>query len=83
MVTKTQEEWDAMNLQERKEHMAAEEKIVFGTDFKKVKGKPVEQGIGAPGRESDNHFRAIEKYEGKEAADKARAEAAARKKKEG
>jgi hypothetical protein len=83
MVTKTQEEWDLMTPAEQKAHLVEEEKIVFGTDFKKIKGKPVEQGIGAPGRESENHFRAIEKYESKEAADKARAEAAARKKKEG
>lgn len=67
MVTKTPEEWDAMSPQERKEHLAAEEKIVFGTDFKKVKGHPVEQGVGSPGRETNNHFTAIRKHEGEEA----------------
>lgn len=80
MVTKTVEEWDAMSPGERKQHLAAEEKIVFGHDVKHKGKVPIEQGIGAPGRETDNHFRAIEKYEGKEAADKARTEAAARKK---
>lgn len=36
-------------------------------------------GIGAPGNESENHFLALEKYEGKAAADAARAAAAKRK----
>lgn len=67
MVTKTMEELDSMTPEERKAHRAEEEKIVFGTDFKKVKGKPVEQGIGSPGRETPNHFAAIRKYEGEEA----------------
>lgn len=67
MVTKTQEEWDAMDRDERKAHMIEEEKIVFGQDFKKVKGKPVEQGVGAPGHETPNHLNAIRKYEGEDA----------------
>lgn len=67
MVTKTQEELSMMSPAEIKEHRAEEEKIVFGTDFKQVKGKPVEQGIGSPGRETPNHFNAIRKYEGEEA----------------
>lgn len=67
MATKTTEELDAMTPEERKAHRAEEEKIVFGTDFKKVKGKPVEQGIGSPGRETPNHLNAIRKYEGEEA----------------
>lgn len=81
MVTKTQEEWDMMTPAEQKTHMIEEEKIVFGTDFKKVKGHPVEQGIGSPGRETSNHLNAIRKYEGEEAYKKAVAEAEARKKK--
>ena len=81
MVTKTHEEWDAMDAAERKAHLAAEEKIVNGHDFRKIKGKPVEQGIGSPGRETENHFAAIRKYEGVEAEKAARAAAAARKKK--
>ena len=36
------------------------------TDFqKKVKAEPVEQGIGAPGRETNNHFAAIRKVRGR------------------
>lgn len=67
MVTKTQEEWDLMTPDERKAHLSAEEKIVFGHDFEKKKGVPIEQGIGAPGRETNNHFSGIRKYEGEEA----------------
>lgn len=83
MVTKTNEEWDAMDPAERKAHLAEEEKIVFGADFRKLKGQPVEQGIGSPGRETPNHFAAIRKYEGEEAEKKARADAEAAKKKRG
>lgn len=77
MVTKTMEELDAMSPAEKKVHYAEEEKIVFGADFKKVKGRPVEQGIGSPGHENHNHFAAIRKYEGEEAYRKALAEAEA------
>jgi len=75
MVTKTMEELDAMTPEEKRLHRAEEEKIVFGTDFKKVKGKPVEQGIGSPGRETPNHLNAIRKYEGEEAYQAALAKA--------
>lgn len=67
MVTKTPEELDAMTPDEKKAHFAAEEKIVFGTDFQKKKGVPIEQGIGSPGRETHNHFAGIRKYEGEDA----------------
>lgn len=80
MVTLTMEERDALTPAEQKAHQAGEEKIVFGQDFKKIKGHPVEQGLGAPGRETENHFRAIGKYEGAEAEKSARETAAKRKK---
>lgn len=67
MTTLTNEEWDALGSAEQKAHLAAEEKIVFGTDFRKVKGTPIEQGIGSQGRETGNHFSGIRKYEGEEA----------------
>ena len=35
-------------------------------------GKPIERGIGAPGHETEAHYAALEKYEGKAAADAAR-----------
>jgi hypothetical protein len=76
MVTLTIEEFDELTPAERKAHLANEEKIVFGADAPKQKGKPVEQGIGSPGNENENHFAAIEKYEGKTVADAARAAAA-------
>jgi hypothetical protein len=67
MVTLTNEEFDALEPAEQKAHLASEEKIVFGHDFHKTKGVPVEQGIGSAGRENLNHFNAIRKYEGEEA----------------
>lgn len=67
MVTKTPEEWDLMSPDERKAHLASEEKIVFGHDFQKRKGAPIEQGIGSPTRETQNHFTAMRKYEGEDA----------------
>jgi hypothetical protein len=49
---------------------------VFGEGFRRDRfGKPIEQGIGAPGKENEQHFAALEKYEGKAAADAARAKA--------
>lgn len=74
MVTLTHAEWDALGDPElggspakQKAHLAEEEKVVFGTDFKKAKGKPIEQGIGSPGHETANHLNAIRKYEGEDA----------------
>ena len=67
MVTKTQEEWDLMDPAEQKAHLASEEKIVFGHDFQKRKGIPIEQGIGSPDHETANHFTSLRKYEGEDA----------------
>lgn len=74
MVTLTTEEWDALGDPEKggspakqKAHLAAEEKIVFGQDLEKKKGQPVEKGFGSPGRETNNHFNGIRKYEGEDA----------------
>lgn len=48
--------------------LAAVEAAVFGHDARRdKKGKVMQQGIGAPGHETANHFAAIRKYEGKEA----------------
>lgn len=87
MVTKTPDELDGLTPDELKAHLADEEKTVFGRTvvnepaFKKVKGVPQEMGLGSAGRETENHFRAIRKYEGPEAEKAARDAAAARKKK--
>ncbi len=73
MVTKTPEELAALSPAELKQYLLDEEMTVFGRNkldepaYKKVKGKPVERGIGSPGNETQNHFAAIRKYEGEEA----------------
>src|SRR5689334_21323721 len=52
--------------------LAAVEASVYGADAKRDKrGNFLQQGIGAPGNETANHFAAIRKYEGKEAWDRA------------
>lgn len=53
---------------------------VFGHDHRIDRhGKPIEQGIGSLGHESEHHFIALERASGKEAADIARAKSAAKK----
>jgi hypothetical protein len=81
MTTKTAAEISLMSPEEIAEWRRQEEINVFGVGFKRdAQGRPIEQGIGAPGNETETHFLAMEKYEGKAAADKARAAAAARRK---
>jgi hypothetical protein len=54
----------------------AELEAVYGAGFKRDRnGKPVEKGIGSAGNPSEQHFTAIERWEGKDAADAARAKA--------
>ena len=78
MVTKTEAELAELTPAQRAAHFAAEEETVFGKGFQRDRhGQPIEQGIGSPGRESEHHWNALEKAEGKEVADRAR-EAAAR-----
>ena len=68
MVTLSPSEFELLTPEERKVHLAEEEKIVFGHDFQRDRnGNPIEQGIASPGRETSNHFAAIRKYEGEEA----------------
>lgn len=73
MVTLTVQEREALSPGELKEHLADEEMTVFGRTksnepaYKKIKGTPVEQGVGAHGHETGNHFQAILKYQGDEA----------------
>jgi hypothetical protein len=55
--------------------LAAVETAVWGHDAKKDRhGNYIQQGSGAPGNESANHFFAIRKYEGEEAYRRAVAE---------
>jgi hypothetical protein len=68
MVTLTQEEFQVLGPEERKAHLAAEEKIVFGQNFERDRnGRPVEAGIGSPAQQSINSLAAIRKWEGEEA----------------
>ena len=51
-----------------KQVLDAEDAAVHGHDAKKdKKGKRMQQGIGAPGHESGNHFASILRYEGRPA----------------
>jgi hypothetical protein len=78
LVTLTDDELEILSPDERKAHFEAEQQTVFGHGHRVINGKPQEQGIGSPGRESVNHFASILKNEGPEAEKKARAEAAKR-----
>ena len=56
MVTLSPDEFKALTPDEQREHLRKEEIQVFGVGFQRDKhGRPIEQGIGAPGRETDNH----------------------------
>lgn len=80
-MQKTREEIDQMSPAELAAYKVQQRQVVFGEDVKMKSGKPVEQGIGAPGRETENHFRAIRKAEGVEAEKAAREAAKAHRKK--
>jgi hypothetical protein len=67
MVTLTTEEFEVLTSEQRTAHLAAEEVTVFGHGFQKRDGRPVEQGVGAPGRESVNSLAALRKWEGDDA----------------
>jgi hypothetical protein len=62
MTEKQREEWEA----DAKKREAIHQSVVFGHDHKVHKGQPVEQGIGARGRETMNHFNSVRRYEGEE-----------------
>jgi hypothetical protein len=76
MTTRTPGELAQMTPEEIAAWREAERRTVFGENYRTDRlGKPIETGIGSPGQESHNHFTALEKYEGKAAADAARARA--------
>jgi hypothetical protein len=77
VVALKREEWDELNDAEKREHMIAEAKNVFGHDAKKDPrtGKYIEQGFGSASQPTEQHFQALAVAEGQEVADKARAEA--------
>jgi hypothetical protein len=64
----------------RKEAELEMTRRVFGNDVQfDRQGRALERGIGSAANPTENHFMALEKYEGKAAADAARAAAAKRK----
>ena len=74
MTTRTQEELALMSPEEIKVYLEEETKAVFGHNYRRDRqGKPIEDGIGSPLNPGPNHYGAIEKYEGAEAAAAARA----------
>lgn len=79
-MQKTREEIDQMSPAELNAYKIEQRRVVFGADVN-VKGKPAEKGIGSPGRETENHFAAIHKWEGAEAEKAAREAAKAHRKK--
>jgi hypothetical protein len=79
MVAKTREEWDEMTLEEKREHIAAEEINVFGAGFKRnAKGVPQEQGLGSPAQPTIQSMAALLQQEGQSAYDAAIADATKR-----
>jgi hypothetical protein len=56
------EELEELTDEERVLYDRAQERLVFGADVKfDEKGRPIEQGIGSPGRESKQHLAALQK----------------------
>jgi hypothetical protein len=69
----TAEEIQAMTPEQRAVYDEEQRKTVFGFDYKKdASGRPLEQGIGSPGHETENHYAALAKAEGQAAVDAAR-----------
>ena len=73
-MPKSEEEFASMDADAIEEYQAGAKRrdeihrsVVFGHDHKVRKGEPIEQGIGAQGRESANHFISIRRYEGEDA----------------
>src|SRR4029077_2640856 len=72
MVTKTRDELDQMTPEIAagklppdaiKQYYADERRNVFGFDHKTDRsGKPIEQGIGSPGNQTENSIAAYKKY---------------------
>jgi hypothetical protein len=73
VTSKTPDEIALMSPEERAAWRAEEDMHVFGAGFRRDRnGKPIEQGLGSIDNPTENSFRAIEKFEGKAAADAAR-----------
>jgi hypothetical protein len=74
MTTLTPEEWAILSPEQRAEHRRAEEINVFGVGFKRDRnGRPIEQGLGSESNPTVQSIAALERAEGKAAADAMRA----------
>jgi hypothetical protein len=73
MTTKTPDELSIMTPEEIAAYRALELENVFGAGYRRDRnGKPIEQGRGSISNPTEQSFAALEKYEGKAAADAAR-----------
>jgi hypothetical protein len=76
MTTLSPEEWAILSPEQRAEHKRAELLNVFGHDVKfDRQNRPIEQGRGSASNPTEQRFAALERAEGKAAADAARAKA--------
>jgi hypothetical protein len=74
MTTLSPEEWAILSPEQRAEHKRAELLNVFGHDVKfDRQGRPIEQGLGSESNPTVQSFAALERAEGKAAADAMRA----------
>ena len=79
MTTKSPDELSIMTPEQIKAYLDDEARHVFGENYRRDRqGRPLEQGIGAPGNETETHFAALERAEGAAVAAEARRKAAAR-----
>jgi hypothetical protein len=73
MTSKTPAEIAAMDPEERAKWDQDELNHVYGVGFQRDRrGKPVEQGRGSASNPTEQHFQALERYEGREVAVRAR-----------
>jgi hypothetical protein len=76
MVSKTPDEIAAMDPQERAKWRQEELNHVYGAGYKVGRdGRPLEQGLGASGNETSQHWSSLEKAEGAAAVAAAKAKA--------
>jgi hypothetical protein len=61
-LTPSPDELAQMTPEEIRENKRVAEELVFGAGFKRDRnGRPIEQGIGSPGRETVQHREALER----------------------
>jgi hypothetical protein len=73
MTNKSPDELSIMSPEQIAAWKEEERRHVFGDNYKTDRqGRPIESGLGSPGNETFQHFQALERAEGKAAADSAR-----------